>query len=347
MPKLIDLRSDTVTAPTPAMRAAMAEAVVGDDVLGEDPTVRLLEETVADLLGKEAGLFTTSGTMSNQIAVMCLCQRGDEVIVPETSHIFNLEVGGLAALSGVQVRPLSAPGGVYDPEALARAIRTAAIQTAPTTLVCTENSADLNRGFAVSTDQLSPVVRVCREHGLPIYLDGARIFNSAAALGVPAKTLAEPAVAVAVCLCKGLAAPVGSILAGDREFIATARRMRQRVGGGWRQAGVIAAAGLVAVTTMLERLTEDHQLARDLAAGLMELGIAVDPSPVHTNILTLDLSARRLSSQPFADAMKAAGVLVKPVGPMAVRMVTHKDVGKAELDPVLTAVRDVWSASTG
>jgi len=337
----IDLRSDTVTTPTPDMRSAMAKAAVGDDVLGEDPTTRLLEEKAAEILGKEAALFTASGTMSNQIAVMCLTKPGDEIIASSTSHIFNLEVGGLAALSGVQVRPLGAPSGIYPLDELEASFREASIQSSPTTLVCFENSADLNLGLTVSAEDFDSRVQVCKKRGVAVYLDGARLFNTAVALKETPARLAQGSEAVAVCLSKGLAAPVGSILAGSRDFVNEARRIRQRLGGGWRQAGVIAAAGIVALDSMIERLAADHDLAGRLAGGLVEMGLEVKPFPVQTNILQLDCGGLKVNSRVLATILRERGVLVKPVSPEAVRMVTHKDVDEAGVGRVLEVLREV------
>ncbi len=339
--RIVDLRSDTVTTPTEEMRNAMAKAVVGDDVLGEDPTVRMLEEKAAGLLGKESALFTNSGTMSNQIAVMCFCRPGDEVIVPDSSHIYNLEVGGLAALGGVQVRPLVTADGIYPEDALLSAFRQPSIQTSPTGLVCFENSADLNLGLAVDGQRFDRLAAICKSRSIPVYLDGARLFNTAVALKVNASNLARSADAVAVCLTKGLSAPIGSVLAGSREFIAQARRIRQRIGGGWRQAGIIAAAGIVALDSMVARLSEDHALASTLAEGLIALGLRVRPYPVQTNILQVDLTDLAINSQQFADRLRKKGVLVKPITSGAVRMVTHKDVHKGDIQLVLQAVQEV------
>lgn len=338
--KLIDLRSDTVTRPTAQMRAAMAAAEVGDDVLGEDPTVRELEDRAAELLGKEAGLFVASGTMANQVAAMALCSRGSEVVVTETSHIYNLEVAALSALQGLQARPLPSVRGCISEPLLASAIRAPALQVASTGMVLLENSADLNRGWAVSPASLTAMAAVAHARGVPVYLDGARIFNTAVALRVPARDLARPADAVMFCLSKGLACPVGSLLVGETGFIAAARRHRQCMGGGWRQAGILAAAGLVALSTMIDRLSDDHERARRLARGMSELGFGTDPSLVDTNIVNVEMSAGR-SAPAFAELMGREHVRVKVISDTAVRMVTHLDVQDGDIDRAIDVAASI------
>jgi threonine aldolase len=333
---VIDLRSDTVTHPTLRMRKAMATASVGDDVLGEDPTVRRLEDRAAELLGKASGLFVASGTMANQLAAMTLCDWGQEVIVADTSHIFNLEVGAVAALHGLQVRPLATDRGVFSLDRLSAAIHSAALQNAATGLLCLENTADLNRGYAVSVEATQAMAKVAHDRGVPVFLDGARIFNAATALGTTAACLAAPVDAAMFCLTKGLACPVGSVLVGDAPFITAARRNRQRLGGGWRQAGVIAAAGLVALEEMIDRLADDHLLAQTLVKLLTDAGFALDPSDCETNILHVPVPDA-MSATLFADSMRSRGVLVKVIGDGAVRMVLHKDIIEEDLDRVAAA----------
>src|SRR3972149_6317815 len=255
----IDLRSDTVTTPTPRMREAIARAAVGDDVLGEDSTVRQLEERSAALLGKEEGLFVVSGTLANLLALATFCNRGQEVILADTSHIYNLEVAAISAVAGLQPRPLRAVAGNFDLDELADAIRPAALQVA-------------------ATAAISKMAAVAVERGISIYMDGARVFNAAVALGVPAAVLVAPIDAAMFCLTKGLACPIGSVLVGTKAFISVARRFRQQLGGGWRQAGILAAAGLVALDEMIDRLSEDHARARRLAELLFTAGVWTNPA---------------------------------------------------------------------
>ena len=337
---LVDLRSDTVSTPTRKMRDAMRDAPVGDDVIGDDPTVKRLEERAAELFGKEAALFTGSGTMSNQVAVLCLCRRGDQVILHNRSHMFNLEVAGLASIGQVQARTIYAPSGYFDLAELEAQMREAQIQSAPTTLVCLENSFDLNRGLAVSKEHMDEVAGLARSRRHRVYLDGARIFNTAITLRTTVAALSEQMDAVAVCLSKGLACPIGSMLCGPKDFIDEARRMRQMLGGGWRQAGIVAAAGLVAFDEMIERLTEDHENARLLAQGLLKLGFLIDLGQVQTNIIHIGLASFGLRAVDFCSALNGQGVKAKPIGQAEVRMITHKDLTAAMIPRVLEAVKN-------
>ena len=334
----IDLRSDTVTIPTEQMRDAMRNAIVGDDVLGEDPTVIKLEEMGAELFGKEKGLFVVSGTMANQVAIMTLCRRGDQIVVHNRSHIYNLEVGGLASTCGVQPRVLSAQMGCYDLAELEQEIHSPELQKAPTTLICLENTFDLNRGLVVPYEHLKQVSALAERRGVRVYLDGARIFNAAVALRTSVAHLGEGVDAVAACLSKGLGCPVGSLLFGQKDFIAEARRMRQRLGGGWRQAGVLAAAGIVGLEQMIDRLPEDHENARILAKGLIELGLGVDLSQVQSNIICINLEPVGVDAGTFCNHLGRLGVKTKPIGPREVRMVTHKDFVTSDTKIVLETV---------
>lgn len=333
----IDLRSDTVTTPTERMREAMRAAAVGDDVLGEDPTVRELERLAAERFEKEAALFLVSGTMANQAAVLTLTDPGDQVVLHRNSHLYNLEGGGLAATCGVQVRVVETMEGRISSEALEAEIQPAGLQEAPTTLLCLENSFDLNRGLAVPADHLEALGAFARAHGLRVYLDGARIFNAAIALDTDVAALSAPADLVAVSLSKGLSCPVGSLLVGSEDLIRAARRMRQRLGGGWRQAGILAAAGIVGLQEMVERLREDHANARRLAEGLVAAGFSVDLQQVQTNIVLLDLRPQGMRAREFCRRLAQRGVRARPVGPWAVRMVTHKDVQADEIPLVVEA----------
>ena len=319
----------------------MFDAPLGDDVLGEDPTVRRLEQLAATRFGKEAALFVVSGTMANQVAVLALCNHGDQVIVHRHSHIYNLEVSGLTTICGVQPRVVDAPYGRYEPAALAQEIQSADLQRSPTTLICLENTFDLNRGLAVPPEHIHQVCAQARHHGLRVYMDGARIFNAAVALGSSVAELSAEVDVVSACLSKGLACPVGSLILGPSDVIHRARRLRQRLGGGWRQAGVLAAAGLVALEEMVDRLAEDHRHARLLAEGLLELGLGINLRQVETNIVFIDLQSRRLDSAVFCHQLERAGVKCKPIGPLEARMVTHKDFHQEDVPVVLGAVAHV------
>jgi threonine aldolase len=343
--RIIDLRSDTVTLPTEKMRDVMRNAPVGDDVLGEDPTVRKLEAMAAERFGREKALFVTSGTMANQVTVMTLCRRGDQIIVHRNSHIYNLEVGGLASTCGVQPRAVHAPGGVFNLEELNREIHAPDIQRAPTTLICLENSFDLNRGLAVPREHIEEVCSLAGRGSVNTYMDGARVFNAAIALGTTVESLTKGVDVVATCLSKGLGCPVGSLIMGEAPFVDEARRMRQRVGGGWRQAGILAAAGVLALEEMVDRLAEDHERARVLAHGLISLGLGVDPEQVQTNIVHVDLSHLNLDATGLAGALAQSEVRIKPVGPMAFRMVTHKDILDEDIPVVIDRVKSCLEKS--
>jgi len=322
---LIDLRSDTVTWPTPAMRKAMAEAPVGDDVYGDDPTVNELEARAAARVGKEAALLVPSGTFGNQLALFAWCPRGTEVILGEQCHIIQHEAGAASVIAGVQVRPVDAPTGLLDPEAVRSRIRGDDIHFPPTSLVCLENAH--SSGRVVPLRAMDEVRAVARANGLPIHLDGARLFNAATSLGVEPAELASRADSVMFCLSKGLCAPIGSILAGPRDFIDSARRKRKIMGGGMRQAGVLAAAGLIALDEMTKRLGEDHENARELARLLAGIpGVTVDLESVEINMVFF--KARYSGDEgTFAARMTAAmrerGVLINPPESGEFRFVTH------------------------
>ena len=339
----IDLRSDTVTQPTAAMREAMANAVVGDDILRDDPTVLELEALAAELLGKEDAMFTISGTMSNAVAVMGLCSPGEEAILHRGSHMYNLEYGSMSSLSGVQVRALDAPAGVFNLDELEAAIQAGDVQRPPTALICLENTFDLNRGLALPAESYEQTIQLARTKALKVYMDGARIFNAAVALGVPASRLTAGVDAVAVCLCKGLAAPLGSILAGSRAFIERARPLKQRIGGGMRQAGVIAAPAIVALKDMMARLAEDHETAADLRRGLMELGLNVDREGHQTNIVHLTLDPEQTTAVQLVQTMQAKNIFIKPIGKYACRMVTHYHITGDHIAYTLEAFKEAFN----
>jgi threonine aldolase len=332
----IDVRSDTVTTPTPAMRRAMADAEVGDDVYGEDPTVNRLEELAAARVGKEAAVYVPSGTMGNQIALRLLARPGTEVLCAARAHIRQYEAAAAALNAGVQVRPLHDREGVFEPAAVDAAAGGPAHHLPPLSLVTVENTHMPTGGVPWTAAQVAAVAGAARRHGLPVHCDAARIFNAAIALGVDAAELVAPVDAVMFCLSKGLSAPVGSLLAGSSDLIAAARQERARLGGGMRQAGVIAAAGIVALTEMVDRLADDHARARRLAEALAErFPGSVDPDRVRTNIVCLASSALPAS---FLDDLAAQGVRGGTIDQMTVRLVTHKDVDDADLERVLSAL---------
>jgi threonine aldolase len=327
---MIDLRSDTVTRPTPAMRRAMAEAQVGDDVYGEDPTVNRLQDLAAELLGFERTLFFPSGTMANQVALLLHLPRGSEVLAPEGAHLYEYELGAPALLAGALVRAVPAPGGVPDLEALKRAIRRGPFQ-APTGLIALENTHNLAGGRVVPLEVQKAVQALAQAHGLPTHLDGARLFNAATFLGVEAKEVARGFTTLMVSLSKGLGAPVGSLLLLPKDLEAEARRYRKLLGGGLRQAGVLAAAGILALTEGPKHLKRDHALARALAEGLARLGLKVEP--VETNMVYLEVP----DPQGFLERLKAQGVLAGAVGGR-VRFVTHRDLRDEDIPQALEAV---------
>ncbi|MFZ6028107.1 MAG: low-specificity L-threonine aldolase [Chloroflexota bacterium] len=341
---LIDLRSDTVSHPTPAMREAMYHAEVGDDVFGDDPTVNRLQAMAAERLGKEAGLFVASGTMGNLIAILAHCARGDEAILGNKAHVFLYEAGGISALGGVHsCQVANRPDGSLDLDDLRAAIRGDNAHLPPTRLIGLENTHNRCGGAALTAAYTRSVGDLAHEHGLVLHLDGARIFNAAAALGVSAAELAAPADSVTFCLSKGLCAPVGSVLCGSQGFIRRAHRVRKMVGGGMRQAGILAAAGIVALETMTERLVEDHRRARQLAAGLATVpGIALDPGSPHTNMIFCNLQEGKIPDAATLTARcKEQGILIAPVGPRRLRLVTHFWVDDEAVERTITAFMDL------
>ena len=343
---IIDLRSDTVTKPTPAMRKAMAEAEVGDDVLGDDPTVVRLEEMAADRLGKEAGLFVASGTMGNLVSLLVHCGRGDEVILGDQAHTYYYEQGGMAALGGIQPRVvMNQPDGTLRLEDVRRAIRDDNVHYPRTRLITVENTHNRCSGSALTTEYMRQLGALARENGLRVHLDGARLFNAAAALGVDVKELVSDCDTVMVCLSKGLAAPVGSVVCGDAEFIREARRARKIVGGGMRQVGVIAAAGIVALEQMVDRLAEDHANARALADGLAELPqVAVEPMALRTNMVYFRLVDDHMDSKLLAERLGERNIWIMPLEPRKVRLVTHYQVTAEDVVRVLAAFREALKA---
>ncbi|MCI0343480.1 MAG: aminotransferase class I/II-fold pyridoxal phosphate-dependent enzyme [Planctomycetales bacterium] len=334
-----DFRSDTVTRPSAEMRKAMAEAEVGDDGFGDDPTVRRLEERVAETLGKEAAVFVPSGTMGNQVAIRVLTSPGDEVVVEAESHTVLYELAGPAVISGVQLRPVPGEGGVLAPDAVEAAFRPADAHAPPTSLLVVENTHTVAGGRIVPLERFRALVGVARRRGARVHLDGARLWNAEAATGVPAREWAALADTAMVSMSKGLGAPVGSLLAGSRETIAAARRVRKMLGGGMRQAGVLAAAALVGLERNRPRLGEDHARARRLAAGLADVaGCRADPGAVETNIV---LARTATGAAPgVVQGLAARGVLAVPMGPETVRFVTHVDVGDVDVERAIAEARD-------
>lgn len=339
---ILDFRSDTVTQPTPEMREAMAQAKVGDDVYGEDSTVNRLQEKAAEILGKEAGLFVASGTMGNLAALLAHCQRGDEVILGSEAHTFNYEAGGLAALGGIQPHTLpNKADGTLDIDDVAGAIRYDDPHYPITRLVTIENTSNRCGGVSLSAEYTNQLGNLAHENGLMLHIDGARIFNAAVDQGVPAKELVAAADTTTFCLSKGLAAPVGSVLCGSKEFIAKAHRARKMLGGGMRQAGILAAAGIVALETMIERLEADHTRARDLAEGLSVIdGIDIDLEFQHTNMVFFRLEEGvSFSMEAFIQALKEKGLLIGGADKSRYRMVTHIWIDDEAVETAVDIIR--------
>lgn len=343
---MIDLRSDTVTKPTPAMRRAMAEAEVGDDVYGEDPTINRLQERAAELFEKEAALFVPTGSMGNQIAVKLHTRPGMEVVIEERGHIFNYEMAAMSAIAGTLARPVRSldGSGILTWDEIEGALHVGGLYyVAPTGLIALENSHNLAGGAVLTRERTEDICGRAHALGLPVHLDGARIFNAATALNESVANLARPADSVMFCLSKGLGAPVGSMLLGESGFIEEARRWRKVLGGGMRQAGVLAAAGLVALEETPPRLHEDHQNAQRLAHGLAELpGIQIDPERVVTNIIIFDVSGTGIAADEICARLKQRGVLASGFG-SSIRMVTHYDVSRQDIDTALREIREVVS----
>ena len=344
MTRVVELRSDTFTLPTESMRAAMAAAAVGDDVWDEDPTIHRLQERAAEMVGKEASLFVPSGTMGNLCALISHTEPGEEVLVEGESHIFHSEVAGASVVGGLQLRPLESVDGRLEPEQVHRAIREPDIHQPPTGLLCLENTHNRRGGTCLSTSQTEALCAVAHDAGFPVHLDGARVFNAAVALRVEVRELTRPVDSVMFCLSKGLSAPVGSMLAGSKDFTERARRARKMLGGGMRQAGVLAAAGLCALNEMVDRLAEDHANARRLAEGLRGLpGVDVDVSKVETNMVFGDCRPP-LTATVFIDRCREVGVLLDQASLYRWRMVTHRGVSVEDVDYAVDVVRRVFGA---
>ncbi len=337
--RIIDLRSDTVTLPTAEMRGAMAAAEVGDDVFGEDPTVRRLEARTAEILGKEAAVFVPSGTMANQLAIRAHTEPGDEVLAEANAHIVYYEAGAPAALSGATCRCLTGRRGIFSGADLEAALRPADIHFPPTRLVCLENTHNRGGGSVWPLTEIAGVATVARQHGLRLHLDGARLWNASVATGVPERAYATHFESVNVCFSKGLGAPVGSALAGSAEFVARARRFRKQLGGGMRQAGIIAAGALFALEHHRARLAEDHVNAQTLARRLATLpGVELDPASFETNIVVFRLDG--VPARDWVRILDDAGVRLLATGPNLVRAVTHLGVSATDIAAALEIIKD-------
>ena len=340
--RVVDLRSDTVTHPSPEMRRAMYEAELGDDVYGEDPTLNALEAKAAERLGKEAAVFVASGTMGNLVSVLSHAQRGDEIILGNKAHIFRSEAGGASALGGVSFHTIpNDERGMLDLDDIQAAVRPNDPHMPRTALVCLENTQNMCGGATLTQDDMKSVADVAHANGIPVHVDGARIFNAAVALEAPVSELVKDVDSVTFCLSKGLSCPIGSIIVGSEDYILEARRWRKMVGGSMRQVGVIAAAGLVALDNMVERLAEDHSNARKLANGLAEIpGISIEPEALPTNLVFFDVEREdrnELHRQLVERGVKGGG------GQKRWRYVTHYGITESDIDYTLETVRDVFS----
>jgi threonine aldolase len=345
MKKCIDLRSDTVTKPTPAMRKMMAEAAVGDDVFGEDPTINALQKKVAKILGKEKALFVPSGTMANQLAIKSHTQPGDEVLLEATSHPFNFEGGAGAVLSGVQCYCLKGLRGILEASQVEEAIRPLDHHFPVSRLICLENTSNRGGGSIYPLKNITEISQLAKAKGLLVHLDGARLWNASVASGIKPKEYAQWADSVSVCLSKGLGAPVGSLVAGSATFIDRVHRFRKMFGGGMRQAGILAAAGLYALDHHLDRLKDDHKHAHRLALGLSELkGVSIDPDQTETNIIIFDIINSGKTASQVTEAMKKRGVLIHAVNTTQIRLVTHLDVAANDIEKVLEAFRKIFGS---
>ena len=337
--RIVDLRSDCVTRPTPEMYRAMAEAALGDDVLGDDPTVKKLEVLAARMLGMEAALFVPSGTMGNSICIKLQTRDGDEILLEELSHIYTHEMSHLAVVSRVLPRPVRSDRGVFDLEDLRKKLSRQTIVTGQTSLVCVENTHNFWSGRTMPLQLFQDVRRIADEHGLKVHLDGARIFNAQVATGVPAAEYARHADTVMFCLSKGLASPIGSIIAGTEKMMEAGRYVRKMLGGGMRQVGVIAACGIVSLETMVDRLADDHRRAKRLARALAELpGVSIDPDGIDTNIVIFGLRHPRFAAEQLVKALWEQDIWSLTTSQTEVRFVTHKDVSDADVERTIEAL---------
>lgn len=341
--KIIDLRSDTVTLPTPSMREAIYQAELGDDVFSEDPTVNRLEQMAAERLGKEAAVLVASGTMGNLVCVLTHCARGEEVILGDKSHTFLYEAGSMSAVGGIHPHIIAnQPDGTMRLEDIEGAIRGDNVHSPRSRLICLENTHNRCNGSALTSEYTEAVAALARRYGLSVHLDGARIFNAGVALGVDVKELTGSVDSLSFCLSKGLSAPVGSVVCGSEKFIAEARRARKVLGGGMRQAGIIAAAGITALEEMVDRLEEDHKNARRLAEGIRGIrGLSIDPAKVQTDIIYFELVSDRLTAEELVTELGKKGTKILRVGPSRMRAVTHYGISGEDIDSALAVLREV------
>jgi threonine aldolase len=345
--KTIDIRSDTVTLPSPAMREAIFHAELGDDVFGEDPTTNRLEAMAAERMGKEAAVMVSSGMMGNLVCVLSHCRRGEEVILGNRAHMFLYECGSMSTVGSIHPHTIpNQPDGTMRLEDIEAAIRGNNLHFPRTRLICLENTHNRCHGSALTPDYTEAVAELAHRRDLRVHLDGARIFNAALALGVDVKDLTRHADSVSFCLSKGLSAPVGSLICGSKEFVAEARRNRKVLGGGTRQCGIIAAAGIVALEQMVERLAEDHANARRLAEGIAQIqGLSIEPEKVQTNIVYFDLTNQKLTSEEFTKRLSDRGVKIIQTGPARFRAVTHYGISAEDIDMALAALSEVTDES--
>ncbi|MBY6035884.1 low-specificity L-threonine aldolase [Fictibacillus nanhaiensis] len=338
---MIDLRSDTLTQPTKKMREAIFEATVGDDVYGEDPTINRLEELAAEMLGKEAALFVTSGTQGNQLAVLSYCSPGDEIIVESESHIFFYEGGAISALAGVQPRVVRGIKGEMNPIDVRNAIRSQDIHFPDTSLICLENTHNRSGGSIVSLNNMEAIYQLAQTSSIPVHIDGARLFNAVVASNKKVKDYTQFCDSVQICLSKGLGSPVGSILAGKKEVIQKARKWRKRLGGGMRQAGFLAASGIVSLTEMVERLSEDHEKARRLADAIEDIsGLTLVNQP-ETNIVIVNIEQTYKTNDEFLDLLKKEGILAVSFGEGQIRLTTHYDVSSNDIEQAIQVLKRI------
>ncbi len=339
---LIDLRSDTVTLPTEEMLEAIRNAELGDDGYGEDPTVNRLEEMAAEKMGKEAALLVPSGTQANLISIMTNTKRGDRAILEAESHIYHYELGGISSIAGVLPWPIKGEMGILNPEDVERAIKSKSIYLPEVTLICIENTHNRYGGTIVPPENIKALSKVAKEYGLKLYMDGARIFNAAVALKVDVREFTRYVDNLMFCLSKSLSCPIGSLVVGDEDFIERARKVRKILGGGMRQAGIIAAPGIIALEKMIDRLEEDHRNARFLAEGLASMdGISVNLKTVQTNMVLFDVGGLGVDSNTFVSMLKEKGVLALPREGSLVRMVTHRGIEREHIEKTLTIMEEV------
>ena len=343
--KTIDLRSDTVTLPTQAMREAIYHAELGDDVFGEDPTTNRLEKMAAERMGKEAAIMVASGTMGNLVCVLTHCSRGEEVILGDQSHTFVYEAGGMSAVGGIHPHTVpNQPDGTIRLEDIEAAIRGSNVHFPRSRLICLENTHNRCNGSALSPQYMESVAKLAGERGLSVHLDGARVFNAAVALGIDVKELTRHADSVSFCLSKGLSSPVGSVICGTSQFIAEARRNRKLLGGGMRQSGIIAAAGIEALEHMVDRLAEDHENARRLAEGIACIpGLSIDLKKIHTNIVYFDMADKQFDAGTLVMQLAGRAVKVLQVGPGRLRAVTHYGISADDIDLALIAISEAMA----